>query len=348
MSDIYQIVLNQIIYKLESGVVPWRCPWSGGLPQNFVTNRAYSGLNVILLGMLEYNQPYFLTWNQIRKLGHRVKEEEKPHLVVYYKPTEVEEEETDPETGEVKIVKNTRYLMRYYRIYNIQQTSIPVPVKEEFNPIERCENVVEDMPSKPVILHKYLRAYYSPKQDMINMPDPEHFITAENYYSTLFHELIHSTGHKKRLNRRTIRVPHSFGDPIYSQEELIAEMGSAFLCAHTGISNQTIEDSSAYIKGWLSVLKSNKKLAGNADLWENGNLENDPEFGSSGFDFLPGGYRYNYYGYFYNLSEGGYFWSSTEYSSVYAWYRVLLYYNTDVYRGYTDNQSGFSVRCVRD
>jgi antirestriction protein ArdC len=255
MNDVCQIVVNKIIDKLEQGVVPWRQPWTAGLPRNYETKRAYSGINVILLAMLEYSFPYFLTWNQLTKLNAKVKQGEKPHLVVYYKPYETDQEKFDEETGEVYNEKIKKYILRYYSLYNIEQTTLSLPETKEVDTIELCEDVVNNMQNEPEIVHKYLRAYYSPTRDLVNIPAIDSFQNSELYYGTLFHELIHSTGHKSRLNRSTITEAHAFGDALYSEEELIAELGSAFLSAHAGISNKTLDDSSSYINGWLNVIK---------------------------------------------------------------------------------------------
>jgi antirestriction protein ArdC len=255
MNDVCQIVVNKIIEKLEQGVIPWRQPWTAGFPRNYITKRAYSGINVILLGMLEYTHPYFLTWNQVTKLKAKVKFGEKPHIVVYYKSYDAKEEKFDEETGEAYNEKVKKYMLRYYSLYNIEQTTLPLPETKEVNPIELCEDVVNNMYNEPEIVHKYLRAYYSPARDLVNIPEISNFHNSELYYGTLFHELIHSTGHKSRLNRSTITEAHAFGDALYSEEELIAELGAAFLSAHAGISNKTLDDSSSYINGWLNVIK---------------------------------------------------------------------------------------------
>ena len=116
------------------------------------------------------------------------------------------------------------------------------------------------MPKRPEIRHGEASAYYQPANDFVNMPKPELFDAEPEYYSTLFHELTHSTGHADRLNRDGITKLAAFGDDNYSQEELVAEMGAAFLCGHTGIENQTIENSAAYIDGWRKKLSADKKV----------------------------------------------------------------------------------------
>ena len=116
------------------------------------------------------------------------------------------------------------------------------------------------MPKRPLIEHEEQRAFYRPSDDKINMPETDSFFSDEEYYSTLFHELTHSTGHESRLNRMDSMKIAAFGSNSYSKEELCAEMGSAMLCGTCGIENETIENQSAYIKGWLSELRSDKKF----------------------------------------------------------------------------------------
>ena len=127
-------------------------------------------------------------------------------------------------------------------------------------PIENCERVAEEMPNPPRILHNGERACYIPSSDTIKMPPEKAFETSEFYYNTLFHELTHSTGHESRLERQGITEAQIFGSRNYSKEELIAEMGAAFLCGHTGIENRVIDNSASYIEGWLSSLKKDNRF----------------------------------------------------------------------------------------
>ena len=151
------------------------------------------------------------------------------------------------------------------RVFNVDQCEdVDAPAIElpenEFRPIDRCVSVVEEMPKRPEIRHGESRAYYRPSADLVNMPVPESFESAEGYYSTLFHELTHSTGHRSRLNREEIRESHGFGSTCYSREELVAEFGAAFLDGYCGIESATIENSAAYISGWLGRLRKDPKL----------------------------------------------------------------------------------------
>ncbi|HRH03426.1 MAG TPA: zincin-like metallopeptidase domain-containing protein [Bacteroidia bacterium] len=257
--DIYQIVTNHIIEKLEKKIVPWQQPWTdSGLPRNLVSKKPYKGINVWLLNSLNYSQNYFLTFNQIKELGGSVKKGEKSQLVVFWKWLEKEDEKT-------KEVKKTP-LLKYYTVFNIDQcTGIPkekLPVKEERqnNPIEACEKVINEMPKKPIIQHNEQRAFYHTGEDYVNMPKLDSFVSIERYYGTLFHELVHATGHSERLNRKELLEQKGPQTRDYAIEELTAEMGASYLKSYTGIPHQNFEDNIAYIQHWLEKLKKDKKF----------------------------------------------------------------------------------------
>jgi len=165
----------------------------------------------------------------------------------------------DKKTGEEKEVP----FLKYYTVFNLDQTE-GIEIEEEgqdVEPIGACEKIVEEMKDKPLIEHNCgIRAAYSPVLDRITIPERKLFKSAEDYYSTLFHELIHSTGHSTRLSRPGITDPTHFGSDNYSREELVAEIGSAFLCGETGIEKQTLQNSASYIAGWLQKLQNDKKL----------------------------------------------------------------------------------------
>ena len=257
--DIYQIVTNHIIEKLEKKIVPWQQPWTdSGLPRNLVSKKPYKGINVWLLNSLNYSQNYFLTFNQIKELGGSVKKGEKSQMVVFWKWLEKEDEKT-------KKVKKTP-LLKYYTVFNIDQCiGIPkekLPVKEEKlnNPIEACEKVINEMPKKPFIKHDEQRAFYHTGEDYVNMPKLDSFVSSERYYGTLFHELVHATGHSERLNRKELLAQKGPQTRDYAIEELTAEMGSSYLKSYTGIPHQNFEDNIAYIQHWLEKLKKDKKF----------------------------------------------------------------------------------------
>jgi antirestriction protein ArdC len=154
-------------------------------------------------------------------------------------------------------------MLRYYRVFNLDQvTGIDKPAGElpAFEPIAEAEAIAGKYQAQIAVTHSGTRAYYQPSTDSINMPERQTFDGAAEYYSTLFHEFTHSTGHASRLNRPGITETHYFGDEIYSKEELVAEMGAAMLCGVVGIENRTIKNSASYIQSWLSKLRDDKKL----------------------------------------------------------------------------------------
>jgi len=257
--DVYQIVTDRIIGMLESGVVPWHKPWatSDAPPTNLVSKKPYRGLNVWLLGCAGYASPYWVSYKQATELGGQVRKGEKSSLVVFWTQFETE----DKVTKEKKKIP----MLRYYNVFNVQQCDgIDYPKPEEakridFNPIEEAEKLVVNMQKKPVITHNEQQAYYSRAEDKVNMPIKESFDKVENYYSVLFHELTHATGHESRLGRLQ-NSTSGFGSTSYAKEELVAEMGASYLCATAGIVDRTIDNSSAYIASWLKKLKDDKKL----------------------------------------------------------------------------------------
>jgi len=258
--DIYQMVTNLIVERLESGVVPWQMPWkAGGMPRNGISRRPYSGFNFWYLLSFRFERPWFLTFNQVKELGGSIKKGSKSFLVVFWKLLDVTRD--DGTMDEVP-------MLRYYRVFHIDQvTGIPaekLPKLEnhdhDFDPIAACDELVERWTDSPAIEHGKAQACYIPSLDKVEMPSPRTFFVDEHYYSALFHELVHSTGHHSRLNRFGKLPNHNFGSRDYSQEELIAEMGASYLSGLTGIEQATLDNSAAYIQGWLKRLKSDRKF----------------------------------------------------------------------------------------
>lgn len=264
--SVYQVITDRIVHLLEQGTIPWQKPWksSDQAPQNFVSRKPYRGVNVFLLNCLGYASPYFLTFKQAQQLGGFVKKGEKGCPVVFWKWLEVE----DKETHESKRIP----FLRYFSVFNVTQCeNIPAPNEETIlspapapSPIEAAEEIVQGMPQRPEIKSGLDRAFYSPRQDYVGMPAVQQFKGGEEYYSTLFHELTHATGHDSRLNRKGVSRSEgtlaSFGSDPYAREELVAEMGSAFLCGEAGIVDRVIDNSAAYVASWLERLKNDSKL----------------------------------------------------------------------------------------
>ncbi len=259
--DIYQMVTDKIIAMLEAGTIPWRKPWTdAGLPKNLITGKPYRGVNVFLLASLGYSQNLFLTFEQAKALGGSIRKGEKSQVVVFWKWLDVYRPDTTPPDEK----KKQKPMLRYYHVFNVAQCNdlpqdrIPIITRPN-EPIEVCERIVEEMPNKPTFQHIENEAYYVPATDVLNMPDIEYFVESEAYYATLFHELLHSTGHKDRLNRKELVEPTQFGSYEYSTEELVAEIGSCYLQSYTGIVKNDMANSAAYIQGWLGKLKNDKR-----------------------------------------------------------------------------------------
>jgi antirestriction protein ArdC len=220
-----------------------------------------------LLSSLCFESPYFLTFKQAKELGGFVKSGEKACPVIFWKWLEKQDPGGDSFDENGNRISRIP-MLRYYSVFNVAQTEgipsdkIPPTVTSNnpFNPVEAAQSIVDGMPHKPLILNSEARAYYRPSTDLVNVPRPNLFHLPEEYYSTLFHELTHSTGHESRLNRKGIVELNSFGSHEYSKEELVAEMGAAYLSAQSGIVESTIQNSAAYISGWLKRLRNDNKF----------------------------------------------------------------------------------------
>ena len=256
--DVYAIINEQIIAQLEKGTVPWLKPWhDGGLPQNAISKKYYRGINILLLAWAGYENNLFLTFKQVTDIGAKVKRDEKGHMVVFWKFPDKNEAEEQAEEGE----RSKAPILRYYTVFNVSQCeNLPDKYKSvirEAGFIPSCESIIENMPERPQIRFKEQKAFYNPLQDFVNMPKKTSFKTDESYYSTLFHELVHSTGHHSRLKRPGLVQMAEFGDEAYSLEELVAEIGTCYLQSLAGIQNEFTQ-SAAYIQGWLERLKGER------------------------------------------------------------------------------------------
>ena len=248
--DVYEIVTNRIIKSLEAGVVPWRKPWSSstGRPCNYLTRKPYQGVNVWLTASAGYSSPFWLSFKQVSDLGGKVLKGEKGTPIVRYSKYT----KTDADGNEREL-----FFIRYSTVFNVAQTSgLDIEQLGEHVPNVNADAIVANYHG-PAIVHGHDRAFYSPARDQISLPAPSNFNSPDAYYSTLFHELVHSTGHSSRLNRLSDTA--FFGSEQYSKEELVAELGAAFLCAEAGISNEETQ-SASYINEWLKVLKSDRRL----------------------------------------------------------------------------------------
>jgi len=288
-NNIYEMITNQIIEKLEKGVVPWQKPWSSHSPYpvNLTSKRNYRGINVFILYLQnlsnKYNSPFWLTFNQAKKVSgyekagrfwkwtekskdpkYGVKKGEKGTMVVFWKFIEVDD--TTTVSG-----KKTIPLLRYYTVFNVDQCNLPEKVlakinvnkrtESEIGTIEKAEKICADYKIK--VEHGGDRAYFDKKNDLIQLPEKTRYESDDEYYMTRFHEMIHSTGVKEKLDRESIVDASYFGDNNYSKEELIAEMGACFLAAESGINlenTKMFDNTASYLSGWMKKIKDDPKL----------------------------------------------------------------------------------------
>ena len=249
--NVYQVITDRILQSLSQGVVPWRKPWVTATPKNLVSRKDYRGINVLLLGASPFESSYWLTFNQARSLGGTVKKGERGTPVVFWKISDDRDDHDEPEK---------RFILRYFTVFNVAQCegiqAPAVAARPAFDPIEECERIARGFANGPGVEHGGSGACYLPALDLVRMPRGEAFTSPPEYYSTLFHELAHSTGAAHRLARKGVVDRNGFASHAYSQEELVAECGAAFLCAEAGISTDTLDNSAAYIASWSKALKS--------------------------------------------------------------------------------------------
>jgi antirestriction protein ArdC len=253
------------------GIIPWKEAWNI-FPQNLFSNYKYHGLNVFFLCCMGYKSPYWLTLNQIQKLKGRIREEEKPTDIILWfaddkpiirKNMVVKNEFEDNEeytNKESEII----YKFRVYQVYNFEQTEnirhkISPVIQKEQNIEKTAQDIIDKYKNRPKITYKIGCPEYNLGNDLVNVPPKDSFNDWQEYYSSIFHELIHSTGHQSRLKRKSLLEFVKEGDHDYSYEELIAEFGSCFLCGYSGIEKiRSYKNSAAYIQCWLKNLNSEK------------------------------------------------------------------------------------------
>jgi len=260
--DIYQNITDRFVEQLKKGTVPWQKPWFG--VQNMVSRKQYRGINSLLLGSSEFQSPFWVTFKQALDLGGHIKKGEKSMPVIYYKLVD-----KCDEAGHVIVSGSGRTsripFIRWANVFNLDQTEGITPPEittgqNAGQSLEKAAAIVANAKLCP-IHHTGFAALYSPNDDVIRMPSPSSFRNPESYQVTLFHEMTHATGHASRLNREGITQPVQFGSERYSKEELIAELGAAFLSNEAGIlTNIQFENSSAYLGSWIQKFQNDPRM----------------------------------------------------------------------------------------
>lgn len=265
--DIRQAITDKIITMLEKGGNEVRTRWTkaakSGFPSNAKSGDYYHGVNVLILWDAAINAGYssnvWMTYKQAEAMGAQVRKGEKAEMCCYFDMIEKKDEKNEVNLNADG--KASHFPMcKPFWLFNIDQIDgLPEKITQtdkteiEFSPIEEAEKILAA--SGAEILHGFDRAFYSPSKDHIALPKREQFTGPENYYATALHELTHWTGHPSRLNRE---YGNRFGDDAYAFEELIAELGAAFVVGHVGFVDVTIENHAAYVESWLTVLKNDK------------------------------------------------------------------------------------------
>ena len=260
---IYETVTTRILNQLAAGQVPWRKTWKTGLPKSLTTGREYRGVNILVLGSAEYTSRYWLTFREAQRQGGHVRNGERATPVIYWKWSTPEElAQRAEQTGQENVAPCTPFVSA---VFNLEQVEgVPAPADDlQPRPEARlavADQMLEVMPDKPEIVHTLTaQPAYSPRLDRITLPHLSQFESADEYYSTLFHELVHASGAPRRLNR----FAEAEGERMekYSFEELVAEFGAAFLCGFAGIQNRGTEELQAsYIEGWARVFQQDSRV----------------------------------------------------------------------------------------
>lgn len=258
--DAYEVITSKILDLLEAGTVPWKSNWSpipGMHPMSANTMKAYRGINNMLLSLAPYADTRWITYKQAAERGGQVRRGEKAMPVVFWKWYE-----KDDAQGNTKQIP----FLRYYQVFNVEQVdglNLPKLAAPDniLEPIATAEKIVAGYPDQPQITHNSpSNPRYIPSYDRIEMPPNEAWNNTHGYYEAIFHEMGHSTGHSKRLDRKGITGFDHKGSDNYGKEELVAEFTAAFLCQEAGIERQTIDNLAAYIKNWQTTIKGDKTI----------------------------------------------------------------------------------------
>jgi antirestriction protein ArdC len=260
--DIYESITARFIEQLKRGTVPWQKPWFA--VQNIVSRKPYRGINALLLGSTDYQSPFWMSFRQALDLGGHVKKGEKSTPVIYYKILEKRDE-----AGKIMLREDGRParipFVRWANVFNLDQTegiqAAAITANQDMSPPrERAAAIVDNARLCP-IHHAGFAAFYSPTDDVIRIPAPSTFHSQEDFFHTVYHELTHASGHSTRLDREGITQQARFGSEKYSKEELIAELGGAFLSNEAGILDSVrFENSAAYLGSWINKLENDPKL----------------------------------------------------------------------------------------
>jgi antirestriction protein ArdC len=255
--DMHQIVTERILGELDRGIVPWHRPWDPAVGQpRSIDGKPYRGINTILLGLSEYSDPRWGTYKALQSHGGQVREGEHGEQIVLWKQARSKPDDEGERHGYM--------LLRYFRVFNVEQcdgiAALEMPAVQAAGD---GDTILAGYPDPPEVRYGGAQAFYRPSADRVQMPLSKSFDTPASHYTTLYHELVHSTGAAKRLNRPEVVERNGFGSLPYSREELVAEIGACMLAASVGI-EPDYSQSASYIHGWRTAINENRKLIINA------------------------------------------------------------------------------------
>lgn len=260
--DIYTRVTETVINMMEKVEDKWEKPWitvghNIMMPKNAVTNKDYNGVNVVMLWasaeMAGYTDGRWASFKQWQEKGAQVRKGEKGTPIVFYKELDRKKDEGDEEKPDKFLMAKMSFVFNAAQVDGFKAPELPV-IKSPAQRIEAVERFIQN--TRAVVEYGGDRAFYRPSDDIIRLPEITRFKTTEGFQSTVLHELTHWTGAKKRLDREIV---NKFGTKEYAREELVAEIGSAFLCAKLEITKHPRKDHAQYLKSWLEVLKEDNK-----------------------------------------------------------------------------------------
>lgn len=263
MGTEYSEVTQQVLQLIEDGTESWKCAWGQEhlLPRNLITDKPYRGTNAHRLVSTQYDSKYWITEKQAKKKGGSIRDGEEGVRCQFWSTTS----KADKGTGQ----RHWSAFSRYFTVYNVEQCQdldIPFELSDTKSPrvLEDCERIYRRMSDAPPIEYKGLRPFYCTSRDAILMPEARYFERMEDFYSTMFHELIHATGAPKRLNRPSLYAMPPIGSTDYVREEIVAELGAMYLCTHAGIESHAINNSASYIRMWLGRTVANDEILSGA------------------------------------------------------------------------------------
>lgn len=270
--DVYAEITEKMVAALEAGTVPWQKPWNVTPPRSMATGKPYRGVNLFILGLVnDYQSNSWGTYKQITERGGQVRKGEKSTAITFWK--KMTSDVTDANGNKVyedgKVKKKNWMMIKFFNVFNADQADWPdgmpeafqAPAGCDFEPLDEAQKISDGYfrGNGPHLSHGWDRACYIPVTDQVQMPDERAFHSPEDYYSTLFHEATHSTGHGDRLAREGVVDFDYFGSHRYGLEELTAEMGAAMLSAIAGIET-TFDNSAAYLASWIETIREDPKM----------------------------------------------------------------------------------------